>query len=49
MNKGFGFVHFAELDSVRKVFRDAQSTGIEMNGRSLDIRRAIPKDVSEFC
>ena len=46
-NKGFGFVTFDEVEAVNAVMDQFNSgTGIEIRQKKVDIKRAIPKDVS---
>ena len=45
-NKGFGFVTFEDFESVNAVMDQFNRDGIELRGQKVDIKRAIPKDVS---
>jgi len=44
-NRGFGFVSFDDVESVNAVMNDFTGGGIEIRGKKVDIKRAVPKDV----
>ncbi|KAI9349495.1 hypothetical protein DFJ73DRAFT_643320, partial [Zopfochytrium polystomum] len=41
--RGFGFVTFEKSESVDSVMRDADAGGVLVEGRSVEVRRAVPK------